>query len=57
MATKPSAVPDVASAVDEHGRAAEALERVAQRHGGGDPELRARIQVERTRAGSRFILH
>ena len=45
----------VASSVDEHGRAAEALERVAQRHGGGDGELRERIKTERSLAGSRLL--
>ena len=48
---------DVAAGSDEHGRAAEALERVAQRQGGGDPELRKRIQAERLLAGSRLIQH
>jgi len=48
---------DVASSSDEHGRAAEALERVAQRHGGGDEELKKRIQAERLLAGSRLIQH
>ncbi len=42
---------DVASGADEHGRAAEALEQVAQRHGGGDAELKQRIQAERSLAG------
>ena len=45
----------VASSVDEHGRAAEALERVAQRLGGGNAELRERIKNERTLAGSRLL--
>ncbi len=48
---------DVASGADEHGRAAEALERVAQRHGGGDAELKQRIQAERSLAGSRLLQH
>ena len=48
---------DVASSVGEHSRAAEALERVAQRHGGADPALKARIQLERSRAGAGLILH
>lgn len=46
---------DVASAVDEHARAADALAQIAQRHGGGDPELRARILAERKLAGSRLL--
>lgn len=46
---------DVASRSEEHGRAAEALERVAQRQGGGDAELKKRIQAERLLAGSRLI--
>jgi hypothetical protein len=45
----------IASSVDDHGRAAEALERVAQRHGGGDGELRERIKAERSLAGSRLL--
>jgi hypothetical protein len=48
---------DMASGAGEHGRAAEALERVAQRHGGGDAELKKRIQAERLLAGSRLIQH
>ena len=48
---------DVASNAGEHARAAEALERVAQRHGGGDPELKQRIQAERSLAGSRLLQH
>jgi hypothetical protein len=46
---------DVASAVDEHARAADALAQIAQRHGGGDPELRTRILAERKLAGSRLL--
>ena len=46
---------DVASGAQEHGRAAEALERVAQRHGGGDAALKQRIQSERSLAGSRLL--
>jgi hypothetical protein len=48
---------DVASSGEEHGRAAEALERIAQRQGGGDAELKKRIQAERLLAGSRLIQH
>jgi hypothetical protein len=48
---------DMASGAGEHGRAAEALERVAQRHGGGDPELKQRIQAERSLAGARLLQH
>ena len=48
---------DVAASSDEHARAAEALERIAQRHGGGDAELKKRIQAERLLAGSRLLQH
>jgi hypothetical protein len=48
---------DMASNAGEHGRSAEALERVAQRHGGGDPELKQRIQAERSLAGSQLLQH
>ena len=48
---------EIASGADEHGRAAEALERVAQRQGGGDAALKQRIQNERSLAGSRLLQH
>jgi hypothetical protein len=45
----------MASGANEHGRAAEALERVAQRHGGGDAAMKQRIQTERSLAGSHLL--
>ncbi len=40
----------VASRIGAHARAAEALERVARLRGGGDADLKARIDTERARA-------
>lgn len=41
---------DVASQSGAHVQAADALEKVAKRRGGADPELRRRIEAERTQA-------
>jgi tetratricopeptide (TPR) repeat protein len=44
-----------ASRAGAHARAAEALQRIALRHGGRDPELARRIEEERSRAATGLI--